>query len=418
MRENENFSTSGGESFKIAGATEKKADFILNIEDENKDGFVLNKDEKKKFSLSTSAALGFLRKANTFLVMHSAVPLEAKANFFHLLGVMISAGVPMVSALKSLAEQTDKSVRLQIVIGELCAKIEEGEKLSDAMLHYPEIFEEQEIGMIQAGESSGQLASVLENVANDVQKAYEIRSKIKSAMIYPAIVFLLLIAVVSLMMIVVVPKLSALFSSTKQELPVLTKVVMAISDFMVNHQIALLFIVLGITIFIMLFKKTDIGREFLDDMKINVPIFGKMFRMAYLARFARSLSNLLNSQLTILRTIEITANSIGNEVYRKRLLVASEDVKQGLPLSESLMDSDLFNPMIINMIDIGEQTAQLDVIAGRIATFYENELDNKVNGISKVIEPVVLILIGGSVGLVVGAVMMPIMNLSQLAGSF
>jgi len=418
MRENENFSTSGGESFKISGATEKKSDFVLNIEDENKDGFILNKENKKRFSLTTSEALNFLKKANNFIVAHSGVPIEAKANFFHLLGVMIAAGVPMVSALRSLAEQTDKSVRLQIIIGELCTRIEEGEKLSDAMLHYSEVFEEQEIGMIQSGESSGQLANVLENVANDEQKAYEIRSKVKSAMTYPIIVFLLLIAVVSIMMMFVVPKLAALFNSTKQELPTLTKAVMAVSDFMVNHKMALLFIVLGIGVFITLFRKTDIGREFIDDFKIRVPIFGKMYRMAYLARFARSLSNLLNSQLTILRTIEITANSIGNDIYRRRLMIASEDVKQGLSLSESLTDSDLFNPMIINMIDIGEKTAQLDVISARIATFYENELDNKVNGISKVIEPVVLIIIGVTVGIVVGAVMMPIMNLSQLAGSF
>jgi len=417
MRENENFSTSGGESFKITEEKTVKSDFILNI-DENKDGFILNKDEKKKFSLSTSQALGFIKKANSFLVAHSKVPIEAKANFFHLLGVMIAAGVPMVSALKSLAEQSDKSVKLQIIISELCTRIEAGEKLSESLLHYPEVFEEQEIGMIQAGELSGQLNHVLENVADDEEKAYEIKSKVKSAMTYPVIVFLLLIAVVSIMMMFVVPKLAALFSSTKQTLPMLTVVVMNISNFMVNQKIAMLAIILGFTIFMLLFRRTDIGREAIDSFKINVPIFGKMFRMAYLARFSRSISNLLNSQLTILKTLEITANSIGNDIYKKKLLIAAEDVKQGLPLAESLTDSDLFNPMIINMIDIGEKTAQLDVIAAKIAKFYETELDNKVNGLSKIIEPVVLIIIGATVGVVVGAVMMPIMNLSQLAGSF
>ena len=167
----------------------------------------------------------------------------------------------------------------------------------------------------------------------------------------------------------------------------------------------------------MIARKTELGRIIIDNFKIKIPIFGNLFKQSYLARLARSLSNLLDSKLSIVRTMEITANSMGNEVYRKRLLIATEDIKQGIPLAESLASSDLFPPMLTNMIEVGEQTAQLDAISAKVAAFYENEVDTTVEGISKIIEPVILILIGGTVAVVVASIMLPIMKLSESAGA-
>lgn len=146
-------------------------------------------------------------------------------------------------------------------------------------------------------------------------------------------------------------------------------------------------------------------------------MFGPLFKKAFLSRFARSLSNLLDSNVTILKTIEIVANSIGNEVYKKRLLLSLEDIKQGIPLAENLADSDLFPPMLVNMIEVGEQTAQLDTMTAKIADFYESEVDTSVEGLSKILEPIILIVVGLSVGLVVAAIMLPIMKLADVAGS-
>jgi len=166
----------------------------------------------------------------------------------------------------------------------------------------------------------------------------------------------------------------------------------------------------------MAFKKTSIGKFLLDKFKISIPIFGTLFRKSYLSRFARSFSNLLDSNISVVKAIEITGNSVGNEVYKRRLLISMEDVKQGIPIAESLTESDLFPPMLVNMMEVGEKTAQLPEITAKVADFYEQEVDTAVAGISKIIEPVILVVIGLTVGAVVASIMLPIMKLTDIAG--
>lgn len=410
----QDFARTGTESFKIPGQEEKRV--VLNIQEDQPRGVILEKDQAEK-ELAGNALVRWYSKMNLFFVAHSNVKLKEKANFFHLLSVMINSGIPMVKALRSLVVQMDSSPRLQMIIEDLANSIEGGSSLSEAMLDFENIFGEAEIGMVQSGEASGQLSSVLENLGKDVEKAYAIRSKVKSAMMYPMVIFVLLIAVVIAMMVYVVPKLTQLFDSVEGKLPLITRVVVGISDFMVNHGIILALAVAGLVGFFVIFKKTEVGRYALDEFKLKIPIFGKLLQLSYLSRFARSISNLLDSKVSIVKTLEITANSMGNEVYRRRLLLAMEDVKQGIPLAENLTASSLFPPMLVNMIDVGERTAQLDEIAMKVANFYEEEVDTAVAGISKIIEPVILIIIGGTVAAVVAAIMLPIMELSNLAGA-
>jgi type IV pilus assembly protein PilC len=269
--------------------------------------------------------------------------------------------------------------------------------------------------MVQAGEASGQIANVLENLSIDTQKAYEIRGKIKSAMIYPVVIFTLLIVVVIGMMVFVVPRLTSLFASVQTELPLITRIVIGLSNFIINGKFIIIAVVIAAIAGFKVFHKTDIGRYYWDLFKLKVPMFGKMFQKAYLARFSRTLSNLLNSGLSIVTTLQINANSMGNEVYRRRILLAMEDIKQGLALAESLTESYLFPSMLIHMIDVGEKTAQLDDMMLKVAHFYENELDTTIAGLSKILEPLILVFIGITVGGVVAAIMMPILQLSTLS---
>lgn len=408
-----NFATMDTESFQLGdqlAREEKKV--VINIDEENKDGIVLDKKEIKGLN-----NLGFINAVNQYFIAHSSVKVQDKATFFHLLGVMVNAGIPMVTALNSLVSQSDKSPRLKMVVEALAAKIEGGTSLSAAMSSDPDVFIEQEVGMVQSGEASGQLNKVLENLAKDTEKSYTIKSKVKSAMMYPVIVFMLLIAVIFAMMVFVVPKLTQLFENSGAELPLITKIVVGLSDFMVNQKFVIVVGALAIAGGVYAFNKTDVGRYFFDNVKIRLPIFGTLFKKSLLSRFARSISNLMDSSITIINSLEITANSIGNEVYKKRILLAVEDIKQGIPLAENLMESDLFPPMLVNMIDVGEKTAQLDTITAKVADFYEDEVDTAVAGISKIIEPVILIVIGLSVGAVVAAIMLPIMQLSNVAGA-
>jgi len=390
-----------------------KDHIVLNIE--ASDEVVPKKIKKLKVEPSGNFLIDLYHRVNNYLISLSGVKPKDKATFFHLLSVMINSGIPMLKSLKSLGLQLSNKSVLNSVINTMVEDIQSGKSLSEAMSVFLNVFTDAEIGMVRSGEASGQLDRVLENLAADAEKAYSIKNKVKAAMMYPIVILFLLVAVVVAMMVWVIPKLTELFAATGSELPTLTKVVIAISDFLTNNGKSLILALIAFVIILYIFKRTDSGKYFFDNLKLKIPIFGNLFKKAYLSRFARSLSNLLDSNVTIIKSLEITANSIGNEVYKKRLLMSLEDMQQGIPLAENLAASPLFPPMLINMIDVGEQTAQLDQITGKIASFYEDEVDTAVSGISKIIEPVILIIIGATVATVVAAIMLPIMQLSNLS---
>jgi type IV pilus assembly protein PilC len=404
---NKNFATMDSESFELKGSN--KGRVVLNITENKSDPGVVLQGVKK------SNELGFFASISNYLQKLSTINVQSKSTFFHLFSVMLNAGIPVIKALQSLSAQ-EKNKRLKDVIQHLSDMVEVGKSLSEAIEVYPQIFSDQEIGMIKSGEASGQLSKVMENLARDLEKAYMINKKVKSAMFYPSLILVLLVVVVSGMMIFVIPKLTELFTANNANLPLITKFVVALSDFMNAHKYSLLVSLLSVILFVLLFKKIPIGKYLWDKFKISVPIFGELMRKFYLARFSRTMSNLLDSNILIVRALEISANSIGNEVYRKRLFLAIEDIKQGIPLAENLTESDLFPPMMVNMIDVGEKTAQLGEISGKIANFYEAEVETSVATISKVIEPIILVVIGTAVAFVVAAIILPIIQISDLVG--
>ena len=410
------FHTTGSESYDVKGQKPTNDRIVLNIQEKEASGIKLDKDEKKKVS-SGSFFMDIYYKINSFFVERSSVGIEVKAQFFHLLGVMLNSGIPMLRSIESLVVQMEDSPRMKMILLDIHQNIEGGSSSSGAMMVYPDVFSDQEVGMVQSGEIAGRLTRVLENLASDTEKADMMRKKIKSAMMYPIVVLTLLVAVIIAMMVFVVPKLTDLFASTNEELPLITRIVVGFSDFLIAHGLMLFAGFLAIFLGLTIFKKTELGKYMFDKFKLKIPVFGKLLMKVYLSRISRSLNNLLDSGVSILKTMEITAESVGNEVYRRRLMLALEDIKQGIPLAENLTESELFPPMMVNMIEVGEKTAQLDEIADKIAHFYEAEVDNTVGGLSKILEPMILIIIGLTVGAVVAAVMLPIMQLSNIASS-
>jgi type IV pilus assembly protein PilC len=328
---------------------------------------------------------------------------------------MINAGVPVIKSLKSLLGQVDRDSHMHMVLSDLLAKIEEGRSLSEAMSFHEE-FSEMEVGMIESGEAAGQLNKTLDNLAIDLARRQDTKHKIKSALMYPIAIIMLLIVVMIVMMVFIIPKLTALFERSAEGLPLITRIVVAISDFMIGYGWVLLGFVLILGLVVSFGKKTKQGAFWFGKFKLGVPVFGKLFQMTYLARFARSIANLMASGVPIVKTLEITATAVGNEVYKRRVLLTAEDMKQGIPLAENLADPKLFPPMLVNMAEVGEKTAQLDTIMLKIADYYEEDVATSVKGLAKIIEPVILIVIGVSVGVIVAAVMLPIMQLSDVAG--
>ena len=284
------------------------------------------------------------------------------------------------------------------------------------MAQFPNIFDESYIGMIRSGEASGQLNNVLLDLANDVEKSAMVQRKVKGALMYPLFIFIILIGVIVSMMVFVVPKIADAFSDMGQDLPALTQALIDSSNW-INQNLILTFagffaFILGIVFG----KRTYYGKHFWDWFMIHLPIFGGLLRKTILARFARSFGNLLRSGIPIIEALRIVAKGAGNVVYRERINLAAEDLTRGIPLGESLLDSPLFPDMIVQMISIGEQTAQLDVISNKIASYYEEEVDTAVSSLTKVLEPLIIVVVGGVVGSLVGAIMLPLVRFSELAG--
>ena len=410
-----------GATGTAAGAAKKKDEVILNIDE---DDVVLSGGGRRILGGSSvvSESSGFFlvdwyRKVNRYFLLKSGLKADEKSNFFHLLAVMINSGIPVVKSLKSLMNQTSPDSHLYIVIEDLVRRVEEGQSLSESMSYHGEEFSEMEIGMVESGEAAGQLNKTLDNLATDIARREDIKHNIKSAMMYPVVIVLLLVSVMIVMMVFVIPKLTELFDRTAENLPLVTRIVVGTSNVMREYGLLMLAGLLVLALVVKYGRKTESGMYLWDKLKLNIPVFGKLFKMTYLGRFSRSLSNLMGSGVPIVKTLEITATSIGNEVYKKKLSLTIEDIKQGIPLAENLTDPKLFPSMIVNMIEVGEKTAQLDDIMMKVADYYENEVSVSVKGLSKIIEPLLLIIIGLSVGLVVAAIMMPIMQLSNLAGS-
>lgn len=398
-------------------AQEKKKGLLLNIA-ESRGAKILLSQKRGELSLSGNPIIDTYKRMNQFLIDHSKVKTKDKAVFFRLLSVMLNAGLPLVRSLNTLGVQTEKTPKMSSTLFAMGRSIEGGSSLSEAMAEYNEIFDDAEVGVVKAGEASGQLNNTLKSLAQDVEKSASIAGKVKGAMIYPAVIMSLLFVAVFLMMVMVVPQITRLFTQSGQELPLPTRILIATSEFSVNYWPV---IIGGILLFFIAFgwyRKTRGGRYVLDWIKLHLPVFGDLFKKTALSKFSRGFANLLGSGVPIIKSIEIVSHGIGNDVYKRRLLLTAEDMKRGIPMAENLSNSPLFPKMVVNMVEVGEQTAQLENVMEKVADFYDEDIDTMVNSLSKIMEPLILVVIGVTVGGLVAAIMLPIMQLTDVAGSF
>jgi len=402
----------GEASYKIEKPAEQDDRIVLSIEEGAVPASMLK--EASGYGKSTKARSLFKQIDDAIQGMGRPQPKD-KATFFRLMAIMINAGIPLIKALDTVAEQTGNQ-RMKNAIFAMARAIEKGGTFSDSMAQHPDVFADSHIGMIRSGEVSGQLNNILKQLAVEVEKSASITRKVKGALMYPAFIMVVVVLVVAAMMIFVVPKMAEIFSQSGNELPLLTRIVISTSNFMIDKWAILLGLFLGSILAFIGARRTEQGKYTTDWILINIPVFGQLVQKSILARFSRSLGNLLTSGVPIIQGLVINAGGLGNEVYKKRIILASEDLAQGIPLGESLRDSPEFPTMMVQMISVGEQTAQLDNISVKIAEYYEDEVDTMVAGLSKVIEPLILIIVGGIVGLIIGAVMLPIIQLTQVAG--
>ncbi len=353
-------------------------------------------------------------KLNDFLISHQKVKLKELVQFYNLLAVMINSGIPLVKSLHQLVDQ-QKNPRFKRVLFQAVYEVENGKSLSRAMREFPDIFNDAHLGMIEAGEASGQLGTVMKRIAEEAEKSHKMLSKVKGALIYPMVIMTILAIVMIVVMVMVVPKMVEVFANAGASLPLPTRVLIAISDFIIGKWYILVIIVSGLFIGTTTYIKTEEGKYYFDYVKLKLPIFGSLFMKVSLARFTSSLSTLSSSGLSIIKALKINADSVGNEIFRQEILATAESVKRGVSIAKDLQGNKLFPAMVVDMIAVGEETAQVANVSQKISEFYEAEVEDMVKNMQSLMEPIIIVVVGVMVGGLVAAIMLPIMNLSDVA---
>ncbi len=323
---------------------------------------------------------------------------------------MINAGVPILRALTTLREQTD-SANLKESLDQVIADVQGGAQLSDSMAKHPKVFSEVYVNMVRAGEAGGILDQILIRLANQVEKDNKIKSKLKGALVYPAVVTLVAIGAVGFLLTGVIPKLAGILTENNVELPIYTKIVLGLSNLLVNSwPILLVGLVVGIVAF-RRYVKTPGGQYNFHKLLLKVPIFGKIVMKVNIARFARTFSSLAAAGVSVLEALHVTSGSLGNAVIKKGIQDSMVRIRNGQNISDSLAESHIMPQIIIQMTAVGEETGQLDTVLEKVAEFYEEEVDTVIDSMASIIEPVLIVSLGGVVGVIVLSVLGPIFSL-------
>lgn len=374
----------------------------------------------------TPNKVGRLQKSGSnffenWINQHARIKTKDLALFFRLLATMINAGLNIIKSLQILENQLENK-HLKLITNDIRHRIESGLKLSEALQAHRTVFNEAQVGMILAGEASGNLNKVLLQAADQLEKSASISGKIKGALIYPVFIIVVIIVVGIAMMNAVIPKIAELFSSVNAELPFLTTVLIKTSNlltsstFGIHNTILLVLGIMGVLTAISAFIQTASGRLLWDSIMLKLPVFGNLNKKVALAKFCRNLSAMTASGISIIRALQITAGTVGNEVYRQRINLIAYDVKKGLTIADNIQaDTQLFPPMVVNMIEVGEKTAKLHEVTSKVADFYEEEVDNLIQNLSKLMEPLIIVIIGIAAALMIFAIMQPIWQLSDVA---
>ncbi|MBI4683495.1 MAG: type II secretion system F family protein [Nitrospirae bacterium] len=327
---------------------------------------------------------------------------------------MIGAGLPLVQALEILSQQTENKY-FATIIGEIKNNVEGGSTFAEALKKYPRVFSDLYSNMVAAGEAGGILDTILIRLSTYIEKAQSLKRKVKGAMVYPAVVITVAVLVIVIIMVFVVPTFSKMFTQLGGDLPAPTQFIINLSNFLggVGGLICLATII-GIIVFIVQFRRTERGKKIIDRIILRLPVVGILLRKVAVAKFTRTLGTLISSGVAILDGLNITALTAGNKVIEKAVFEVRQGVSEGQTIAEPLSRSKVFPPMVTQMISVGESTGALDNMLEKIADFYDDEVDIAVGALTSMIEPILMVFLGGTVGFIVVAMYLPIFKLITL----
>lgn len=327
------------------------------------------------------------------------------------MSTMLNAGLPLSQALATVAEQS-QSRALKNIMSDVLSQVNGGGAFSDALAKYPDVFSQFYIAIVRAGETSGKLDTSLQRLADQLEHDADMLSKIKGAMVYPAIVLTVIVGVVIYMLVTLVPQVKHLYDDMHKTLPVQTQILQSVAGFLMHYWYITL---LAIGVFIFFFgrwKRTTGGRKMIDALKLNAPLFKDLIRKLYMARFSRTMQTLVQAGVSILESLRISADSVNNVLVHDDIAAAMGPVKNGKSTSEALSGRDYILPFVPEMIRIGENAGSIDTMLGKVADYYDKEVDNTIKSISTLIEPVLMVVMALMIGFIVAAVLLPIYQLS------
>lgn len=370
----------------------------------DKDLVVISLTETRQATAAEAVSKGLFKKK---------IKVRDIVIFTRQLSVLISANLPLVQALKVLNNQIANPA-LRAVVGEIATEVDGGMRLSRAFARHPKQFSDFYINIIRSGETSGKLDEILNYLADQMEKDYDLNSKIKGAMIYPIFIVGGLILVATLMMAFVVPQLTKVLTEANVELPFMTKALIFISNGIRGYWWALILLVVGIIFGWKKYTASPSGEAKWDYLQLRLPVFGSLLQRIYLVRFSRSLGTLLVGGVPLTNALEIVADVVGNATYRELLNQTVKSVEDGNPIASIMAKHPkVIPPLVTHMLSVGEQTGRIDSVLGRITDFYSREINNLVQNLSTLIEPIIMVILGAGVAVLIMSIMLPMYSLSN-----
>ncbi|HSX03062.1 MAG TPA: type II secretion system F family protein [Candidatus Saccharimonadia bacterium] len=362
-------------------------------------------------TIESKEEAGLLAKSG----LNRRVSTKDRVIFTRQLSTLINAGLPLTQSLRTVQEQITNQA-LRDIVAQIVSTVEAGSSLSQAFGAHPTVFNNVYVSLVSAGEASGSLDKALERIAFQQEKDAAILGKIRSALVYPVIVLLVIFAVLVFMLTTVLPQVGGLYKDLHQNLPLLTQILITISNFILNFWWLSLLVLIAAVFGIRAWSKTASGRSTLDNFKLHMPLFGKIFRKVYMARFSRTLGTMLNSGIPMLEALRIVRDSVNNVHVERDIDEAMSAVKGGKALSVALEHESTFLSLVPQMVKIGEQSGAIDGMLDRVATYFEAEVDEEVKNLSTTIEPLLMVVLGVVVGGVIAAILLPVYSLVGSGG--
>ncbi|KKP64909.1 MAG: Type 4 fimbrial assembly protein PilC [candidate division WS6 bacterium GW2011_GWE1_34_7] len=343
------------------------------------------------------------------------VPMKDKVVFMRQMATMVGAGLPLTRALEIMVQQASNPM-FKRVLKEVLSSVQSGKSFADSFREQSDVFDPITLNLIEAGEESGNLETILERLATELEESKTLGDKLRSAMIYPIIILVIIVVVMVLMMLVLVPSMAEIYGDFGAELPLVTRILMSMSDFFLKFWWAIIVVIAVVVIGMKYYLDTKKGKRNFDKLVLKIPAIGAIITKIQLSQFTRLLALLLGSGLSIMKALELTAQSLKNEMFRDTVMEAKEEVEKGGALAIPIARSEYFPLLVSSMIAVGEETGEIDIVLEKVSQYYKEEVNVATSNLSSILEPVFLVIMGLAVGFIALAVYMPMFQLSSAIG--